>query len=341
MIFMMNLLLELMLYKSYLIEQNIKNFNKNINLFFGENLGLINHFKKEIKKDNPESELITFNQEEILRNNLIFFNEIKNISLFKKKKIYFINLVDDKLLEVIKNVISEIDDQKLFLFADLLDKKSKIRNYFEKSELCGSIICYQDNEVGIKKIILKKLNGFQGLSTNNINMITENCNLDRMKLENELEKIRSFFHNKILESKDLEILLNVKTNENFNILNDEALNGNKIETNKLLSNTVIDEDKNIYYLMLINQKLNKLNNVLIKSKSKNLANIIDTIKPPIFWKDKPNLIKQAKIWNQDKIKYMLNKTFHLEIKMKSSSALNQNILIRKLILDICFLANAS
>ena len=38
-----------MLYKSYLIEQNIKILNKNFILFFGENLGLKNELKKKLK----------------------------------------------------------------------------------------------------------------------------------------------------------------------------------------------------------------------------------------------------------------------------------------------------
>tara|TARA_B100001094_G_scaffold256696_1_gene255993 strand:+ start:131 stop:244 length:114 start_codon:yes stop_codon:yes gene_type:complete len=37
-----------MLYKSYLIEENINNLNKELFLFFGENIGL----KEEIKKKN-------------------------------------------------------------------------------------------------------------------------------------------------------------------------------------------------------------------------------------------------------------------------------------------------
>ena len=38
-----------MLYKSYLIEQNINNLDKNLFLFYGENIGLKNDFKKIIK----------------------------------------------------------------------------------------------------------------------------------------------------------------------------------------------------------------------------------------------------------------------------------------------------
>ena len=39
-----------MQFKSYLVENNINILDKNLNLFYGENLGLINEFKDKIKK---------------------------------------------------------------------------------------------------------------------------------------------------------------------------------------------------------------------------------------------------------------------------------------------------
>ena len=121
-------------YKSYIIEQNIKLLNNHMTLFYGENLGLKNDFKKNIKVNNQDVKIITFLQEEILKNENIFFNEILNTSLFDKKKIYFIENVNDKILNIIENIEPKIDDQQIYLFSDLLDKRSKIRSYFEKSK---------------------------------------------------------------------------------------------------------------------------------------------------------------------------------------------------------------
>jgi DNA polymerase III delta subunit len=64
------------------------------------------------------------------------------------------------------------------------------------------------------------------------------------------------------------------------------------------------------------------------------------IKPPIFWKDKPHFIKQIKKWNLNKIKNILKKTYNLEIEIKSNASINKNVLLKKLIIDICMLANA-
>jgi DNA polymerase III subunit delta len=330
-----------MIYKSYIVEQKISNLEKNLFLFYGENLGLKNDFKNIIKLNNKDSEIVKFNQDEILKNENLFFNEISNISLFAKKKIYYIEQTNDKLLDIIKEVVPKIDTQKLFFFSEILDKKSKIRNYFEKSELCGAVACYPDNEISIKKKILDKLRGFDGLTTNNINLLIENCNLDRSKLDNELTKVLTYFQNKKLDNKKLEDLLDIKINNNFNNLKDEAFNGNKIKTNKLLSDTIIDPEMNIFYLSLINQRLSKLLQISIESKISNIDDAINKIKPPIFWKDKPSFTMQSKKWSSQKIKFALGKTYNLEVMFKSNSVINKNILMKKLIVDICKLANVA
>ena len=329
-----------MLYKSYLIEQNISNLDKNLFLFYGENIGLKNDFKKIIKFINRKSEILIFTQEEILKNFNLIYNEINNISLFDKNKLFIIEQTDDKILEMLKELEPNIDKHKIYLFSGILDKKSKIRNYFEKSKNCGAVACYADNEVGLKKIILNKLKGYTGLSTYNINLILENCNLDRVKLNNEIGKIAIYFQDKNIKTEKLEILLDAKVNDNFSLLKDEALLGNKSKTNKLLSDTIIDSEKNIYYLSSINQRLNKLNEIISKSKEKGLEEAINTIRPPIFWKDKSNFINQTKKWNQKKIKTILNDTYNLEIKIKSNNLVDKNILIKKLLIDLCNLANA-
>ena len=330
-----------MIFKSYLIEQNFQSINTNLILFFGENIGLKNEFKKKIKSKNLQAETITFFQDDIIRNEDNFFSELFNISLFEKKKIYIIDNATDKILNILQKIEPKLENQKIFLFSDLLDKKSMLRNYFEKSKNASAIACYADNEITIKKIILKNLKEFRGLSSQNINIIIDNSNLERDKLYNELDKIITFFTNKEIVTETLEVLLNAKTNDNFNLLKDEAINGNKNKTNKLLSETIIEPEKNILYLNIINQRFNKISDVLKLVQSTNLENAINMTKPPIFWKDKATVIEQTKKWNKNKIKNILNKTYSVELEIKSNSVINKNILLKKLLVDICTMANAS
>jgi len=331
-----------MIFKSFLLEQNINHItDKNLVLFYGENLGLINDFKKLIRLNFPEYKLINFNQEEIIKNQESFLTEISNLSLFEKKKIYYINDCNDKILEFIKENEKTISSQLIYLFSNILDKKSKLRSHFEKEKVAAIVACYADNEITIKKLILEKLEGFRGLSAENINLITDNCNFDRVKLNNELSKIITYFTKKNIENDPLKSLLDHKINDDFHFLKNEALCGDKIKTNKLLSDTIMEPEKNIFYLTIINQSLHKLNETSKIAKKTNIDEAINIVKPPIFWKEKPLIKKQLLKWDSIKIKKILNITYNLEIEIKSNIQINKNILIKKLLVDICELANAS
>ena len=329
-----------MIYKSFLVEENINNLKNKAILFYGENLGLKNDFKKLLKNKNIENEIISFNQEQIIKNSKTLLKEVSNISLFNKKKIFFIDEANDKILEIIKDIIDDFDDLEIYLFANLLDKRSKLRNFFEKEKLCGIVGCYADNELAIKKIILKRLNGFKGLTAFNINLILQQVGLDRVKLNNELDKILVYFDKKEIITEKLNELLDPLSNNDYNLLRDTALAGNKNKTNNLLSETFFEMDKNILYINIINQRLHRLWDVNNTENRKNLDEKINNLKPPIFWKDKPNFINQVKIWDKKKIKTILGKTYEIEKKIKSNSIIDRNILIKKLILDICECANS-
>ena len=329
-----------MIFKSYLVENNIKILDKKLVLFYGENIGLKNDFKNNLLKVFKNDEIIRLNQEEIIKNKNKLFNEINNISLFEKKKTFLIENVNDKILEILIELdTTGITDNKIYLFSDILDKKSKLRAFFEKSKKYGVVACYPDNEISVRKIIQEKLKEFKGLNQHTINLIVENCNLDRVKLNNEIEKIKACFQNKILEEEKLINLLDARINSDFDKLKNAAFAGDLEKTNKLLSDTIMEDEKNVFYLNSINQTLNRL----IQVCDMNVGDIeiaINQLRPPIFWKDKTIFKDQAKIWRKEKIKKMLDETHKLEISIKSNALVKKNILLKKIIVDVCFEANS-
>ena len=329
-----------MIYKSYIVENNLNILKEKIVLFYGENTGLISDIKKKIKTFYNNCEILNYDQDEVLKNTEVVFSDVINISLFGQKKIYLINHTSDKILNFIEEILPKLEAQNIFLFSNILEKKSKLRFFFETSSNCGIVPCYADNEIGIKKIIQERLKGFEGLTTKIINLILENSNLDRVKLNNELEKIEQFFKDKKIDYNNLEILLDLKINEDFTILRDAALLGDKLKTNKLLSDTVMEPEKNIFYLNSLNQRLSRLNEINNLDEKIDIHTKISSLKPPIFWKDKPNFALQSKKWSRNKIEKVQKKTFEFEIQLKTNSVIDKNILIKKLIVDVCNLANS-
>jgi len=328
-----------MIYKSYLVEQNINILKKDVILIYGENDGLKSDLKKKLRLSNSSTNIKNTTQEEILKSQNIFFEDFLNNSLFDEKKIYFIEQVNDKFLSIVQEIEKRSDGQKVYLFASVLEKKSKLRNYIEKSKKIDVIPCYIDNEITLKNIIRERLKDFKELTPESMNIMLDNSNLNRVSLNNELDKVETYFIDKKISLSSLVELLNRNDNLDITSLKDSALNGNKQKTNRLLNDTVLENDKIIYYINLLYQRLNKLNEIL-SVKNLPLEKTIDNIKPTIFWKDKPVIKEQAKRWDRTKINLMLKKIFNIEIMIKSNSNIQKDILFKKLIIDICEIANS-
>ena len=141
-----------MILKSFESEKiNISKIN--FLLFYGNNEGakeeVINNI---LKKENFEN-INKYEEKEILENTKDFFDGILSKSLFEKEKVIVIKRVTEKLYKIIEEVGNKkIDDIKFFLNAGSLEKKSKLRNLFEKNKNYVCIPFYPDNEQTLSKI---------------------------------------------------------------------------------------------------------------------------------------------------------------------------------------------
>ena len=243
-----------MIFKSYIIENNLENLiNFKFILFYGENIGLKRHFKKTLIKQYADTDIISIYQEDLDKNKNLITEEYKKISLFSKKKTIIVNQVSDKLLDTMKYLLENEQETRIILFADLLEKRSKIRTLFEKEKTMAVIPCYEDNEITLKKIITENLKGFKNLNTSIVNMILNYSGLNRNTVLNNLEKIKTFFDNKNLNDNQLESLLNSDKNEKFENIRDAALNQDKNKLNSLINDFNFNNEDVYYYLNNIKQ----------------------------------------------------------------------------------------
>ena len=75
-----------MIYKSYIVENNLNILKEKIVLFYGENTGLISDIKKKIKTFYKNCEILNYDQDDVLKNTEAIFSDVINISLFSQKK---------------------------------------------------------------------------------------------------------------------------------------------------------------------------------------------------------------------------------------------------------------
>ena len=326
-----------MILKSFLIEKNVSQLDQyDLNLIYGENLGLKDDIKTAIKIHLEGYEQISFNQDEIIKNKNLLSEQIDNVSLFSKKKVIFLNEISDKIRDHLGEFLEKPNtDVKIFLFAHNLEKKSPIRKVFEKEKKLGIVACYQDNERTLADYIRKKLEGYNGLTQQIINFIINNSGLDRKTISNEIDKIKSLFLDKKIKIDRLPELLNNNNNLDFNDVRDSCLEANREKLNNNLSNVIFQNENSYFYISVLINRIEKLINLNVElKKEKNLEKAINSIKPPIFWKDKPIFFKQMQIWNENKLRDAKKMLFEAEINIKKNGSSNNIILIKNLIVNL-------
>ena len=332
-----------MILKSYIIEKNIKALeNYNCCLLYGENDGLKEDIKLKINDANKNADILNFFQEDLLKNKNILSEEINNISLFHLKKIIYLHEATDKIFKQIEDsLINNNDEVQIYIFSSILDKRSKLRNLFEKNKELGIVACYQDNERTLNNYVSIKLKGYSGLSPQVINLIISNSKLDRKLINNEIIKIKDFFLDKKIEINKLEELLNINRGDNFDELRDACLLGQKSKVNKLLNETDFHQDKIFFYLGNVVNRITKLIEVQNINKSANDAEVaLETLKPKVFWKDKPIYIEQLKKWKLEDLEKIFTKIGTTELTMKKNSQIKKDLVIKDLMIKICARASS-
>ncbi len=326
-----------MILKSYIIENNVENLNNyKFILFYGENIGLKAHFKKALIKQCTNTDIVSIYQEDLNKNKNLITEEYKNVSLFSKKKIIIVNQANDKLLDTIKYLLEDEQDTRIILFADLLEKKSKLRSLFEKEKRLAAIPCYEDNEITLKRIITEHLKGFKNLNASILNMILSYSGLNRNTVLNNLEKIETFFDGKVLDENLLESLLNSDRNEKFENIRDAALNQNKNKLNSLINEFNFNNEDVFYYLNNINYRLLKILEIHeMKSKNDTIEQAIEKIRPPIFWKDKTTMINLAKKWDKQRLLDVIVYWGKIERILKTQTNINSLTVVKNSITNVC------
>ena len=323
-----------MISKYYEIEK-LKN-KTNYFLFYGENEGqkqdVIQANFSQFTKDNTYK----YNEKDIIENKQVFFENIYSKSFFENEKLILISDVSDKILNLIEEIIgSDINDVVIILIAKRLDKKSKLRNYFEKEKMVLIVPFYEDTPQTLlsiaKKILFEnKIN----LSSENINLVIERSQGDRTNLKNELQKIINLSqNNKKLELEDILKLTNLSENYSAGELVDNCLSKNKKKTLNILNENIPSSEDNILILRTFLIKLKRLRKLRLNlNENNNIDQVINSFKPPIFWKDKNIIKQQIKIWELNDIENFIVDLNNTESLIKKNPQISNQI-INNMILD--------
>ena len=314
-----------MIVKSYDINKlNLKTFS--LFLFYGKNQGLKNDALDILIKD--KNKISSYDEKEILDNENNFIENISSKSLFDQEKIIIIKRATDKILKIVEILnLKNLEDLTIFINSDNLEKKSKLRSFFEKDKRLVCVPFYPDNDQTLSKLAYNFLKDKRiSISSLNINLIVNKCSGDREKLINELEKIENFSKNgKKINSENISKLINLSENHSISELIDNCLAKNKKKIISILNENNFSNEDCIMITRSFLIKAKKLLTLSILFESnKNIDLTISSAKPPIFWKEKEITKQQIYKWKPKNIKkliYALSET-ELQIKKNINNSIN-------------------
>ena len=306
----------------------------NFYLFYGVNEGLKNEKTNEILKDINKENIYFYDENQILLDESSFIERVLNKSLFEERKIIIIKRASNKIFNLIQTIVKKNSDNLIILNSGLLDKKSKLRNYFEKEKKLISVAFYEDTSdilLNIAKKFLKKNNIL--LSQSNINLIINKCNSDRGILVNELDKIKYYsLSNKKIQTEDIFKLINLLEDHSISELINNCLAKNNKKTISILNENNLSNEDCIQVIRMFLNKSKRIHNLCSEfKKNKNIELTISSAKPPIFWKDKEITKKQIYQWTPENIKKLIYKLNEIELLIKKNVSNSINLVVNFII----------
>ena len=316
-----------MILKSY----EINKINKNINhllLFYGKNEGLKNEALNILNKD--KNNISIYEEKEILDKENSFIENILSKSLFDPQKFILIKRATDKILRIIEILsLKNLEDTTIILNSDNLEKKSKLRSFFEKDKTLVCIPFYPDNDQTLSKLAYNFLREKKiAISSSNINLIVNKCSGDRENLINELQKIELFTkRGKQINSDNISKLINLNENHSIAELVDNCLAKNKKKIISILNeNNFSNEDCIVITRFFILKAKKLLNLSKTFELNKNIDLTISSAKPPIFWREKEITKLQVQKWSSIKIKKLIFTITEIELQIKKNTNNSINLI---------------
>ena len=310
-----------MIIKNFEIDK-FKNSNSNLHLIYGVNEGIKYDLINNLYLKDYEGDILKYDENEVLNNENQFYENATTSSLFENNKTIIVKRATDKILKVVKEVFNKNNKEtSIIINANALEKKSKLRSFFEKEKKVVCVAFYPDNEQTLSKLAYNFFTEKNiTISQANINLIISKCNGDRNSLLNELIKIENFtLEGRKISTEDISKLINLNENHSVSELIDNCLIKNKKKIMLILNeNNFSNED----CILITRTFLIKSKKILALSQqykiNQNIDLTISSARPPIFWKDKEIVMQQIYKWTPKSISTLIYKLNELELNIKKN-----------------------
>ena len=323
----------------YFLESLKANFDKiNIIFLYGNNLGLVELLYKKtldvlkININDPFS-VSKIDGEQFKDRSWELLDSINTLSMFSEKRFILLDLMHISITKSIENIILKALETEgnnyLLLIKCGNIKQSAFTKHFQNNKNSIVVPCYEEK---LKTIYNEISNLFSKhklyFKDDFINNLTVKFNSDSLNNKMEIEKLDSFLTNNKNVNKEMIFEL-ISSNEdvNFNKVVEYCVNGNVSDSLNYFERIYDNQNSSITLIKMFVSHFKLIEKILLLAQNnKNLINVIENIRPPIFFKKKEFVIFQCKVWNLRLINIVLNRLINLEIKCKLNNLMEKTII---------------
>lgn len=260
--------------------------------------------------------------DQLLDDPALLSDEMAAMSLMAPRRVILVREPEDKSLEAIQHAITaRAPDNFLVLYStEALGRDSKLRHWAESAVAAAALPCYKDEGAGLEQFIRDTLRGYGLRASNDVTRyLAHQLSGDRQIILNELEKLSLYMGDEAEEIGIEDAMASVGENNDrgFDELTAAIAAGDMVGLCRLTDRLLAEGNHGLLLVRSTMRYLAKLEQLALKrAEGMNLDAAIESLRPPVFFKAKPQLKSHAQRWDTDAIATALARLQMLELDSK-------------------------
>lgn len=268
---------------------------------------------------------VEFSAEQLEEDPAMLADELAAMSLMAPRRVVIVRDAGASTLPMIEEAFARRAAENFLIVyvGESLAATDKLRLWAEKSPAVGAIACYKDEGSGLEQFIRDCLRGY-GLRAGNeaLRLLAHQLSGDRQIIINELEKLSLYVGDEVEEVSLEDVLASVGENNDrsFDELNGAVAAGDMVNLCRLSDRLLMEGNVGLLLVRSVMRYFQRLETLAIKrAEGMSVDAAIEGLRPPVFFKAKPQLKAHAMRWTAPACAQALAKLQLLELDSKRYS----------------------
>ena len=265
---------------------------------------------------------VEFSVDQLTEDGALLADELAAMSLMAPKRVVLVREASSALLPAIEEAVARRAGENFLILyvTESLAATDKLRAWAEKSPAVGCLACYKDEGASLDQFIRDTLRGY-GLRAGNdvVRLLATQLSGDRQIILNELEKLSLYVGDEAEEIRLEDVLATVGENndKSFDELNDAVASGDMVNLCRLSDRLLMEGNHGLLLVRSVMRALTRLEAIAAKrAEGMSVDAAIESLRPPVFFKAKPQLKAHAQRWSAPACATGLAKLQMLELDAK-------------------------